>query len=243
MPNICLVQRLDESVTLTAAERTALLRLKTREEQVARGGILQQEAHRPNGLFVVQAGIVMSYRLLRDGRRQILQFYYPGDLVGLSGLFCRTAPEGAAAVRHSIVTPIDRNALAGVLAKHPRLSALLAGLGQIERTLLSDRLAAIGRGSAKARVAALLLELCDRAGDREDAPFYVPLTQEEIGDATGLTAVHVNRMMRELEQEALIERTGGQIRIIDRPRLLSTSDYMDRRLELELELDWIPNPN
>ena len=70
--------------------------------------------------------------------------------------------------------------------------------------------------------------------------FDLPLTQEEIGDATGLTAVHVNRMMRILTEERLIARTGTRLTVLDEPRLARVADYSDRYARLET--DWLPPP-
>ena len=89
------------------------------------------------------------------------------------------------------------------------------------RSILSDRLASIGRTPGRARVGALLCEIAARVrrtGADPDEGFVLPITQEEIGDATGLTAVHVNRMMRALVEDGLIERRNSHVRLLDEPR-------------------------
>ena len=142
-----------------------------------------------------------------------------------------------------MVCPFDRAALADLIVEHPRLSALLLVYCQIERVALTDRLAALGRTSAKARVAALLLELRNRlrATDKNIASvFALGLTQEEIGDATGLTSVHVNRMLRQLEEEGLIARDSGKVTLIDERALARAANYVDRYAALDL--GWLPKP-
>jgi CRP-like cAMP-binding protein len=114
---------------------------------------------------------------------------------------------------------------------------------QIERVALTDRLAALGRTSAKARVAALLLELRNRlrATDKTIAnAFALGLTQEEIGDATGLTAVHVNRMLRQLEEEGMIARDSGKVTLLDERGLGRAANYVNRFERLDLS--WLPKP-
>ena len=126
---------------------------------------------------------------------------------------------------------------------HPRLSALILVYCQIERVALTDRLAALGRTSAKVRVAALLLELRNRlrATDTSIANvFALVLTQEEIGDATGLTAVHVNRMLRQIEEDGLISREAGRVTLIDERALARAANYVDRYQGLDLS--WLPAP-
>jgi CRP/FNR family transcriptional regulator len=106
---------------------------------------------------------------------------------------------------------------------------------------LADRLASIGRTSAKARVAALLVDVLRRlraGGEIVGAGMALPLTQEEIGDATGLTAVHVNRMMRQLSDDGLIVRGNGRVRVTDEARLASVGSHIDRYAAIDLS--WLP---
>lgn len=233
-----------ERVEFSESERNALTRLEERQRHVRRGAVLQRENEAANELFILRQGLMMSYVLLDDGSRQILRFLYPGDVLGLAATMYRDAPESLAALSDSVVCPFDRAMLSDVIAVHPRLAALFLVYAQIERVSLTDRLAALGRTSAKARVAALLLELRNRlrVGDRAISnSFALGLTQEEIGDATGLTAVHVNRMLRQLEEDGLITREAGRVTIRDERALARTANYADRYQGLDLS--WLPRPN
>ncbi|RYG83450.1 MAG: Crp/Fnr family transcriptional regulator, partial [Alphaproteobacteria bacterium] len=154
------------------------------------------------------------------------------------------APETLAALSDCVVCPFDRAALSEMMVAHPRLAAMVFVYSQIERVALTDRLAALGRTSAKARVAALLLELRNRlrATDKTiDNVFALGLTQEEVGDATGLTAVHVNRMLRQLEEEKMIARVGGRVTLLDERALTRAANYVNRYEGLSL--NWLPKPN
>ncbi len=170
---------------------------------------------------MLRKGLIMSYVLLDDGSRQILRFLYPGDMLGISSAIYREAPETLCALSDCTVSPFDRSALTETMVAHPRLAAMILVYCQIERVALTDRLAALGRTSAKARVAALLLELRNRLRHTDKSithSFTLGLTQEEVGDATGLTAVHVNRMLRQLEDEGMIAREFGPIHPARRAR-------------------------
>jgi CRP/FNR family transcriptional regulator, anaerobic regulatory protein len=241
VPGSCFADVLSEYIDLTPAERETLARLEERTRSIKRGGILRRSNDRSGELFVLRTGLMMTYVLLDDGSRQILRFHFPGDLLGLSGLVYPEAPETICAVTESVVCPFDRSALAVLVEGHPRLASMLLAYGQIERVTLTDRLAALGRTSAKARVGALLLEWRSRlrAADKsiEDS-FALSLTQEEVGDATGLTAVHVNRMLRQLEEEGLIAREGQRVTIRDERALTSATNYVDRYQRLDLS--WLP---
>ena len=241
MSGSCFAERLGDLITLTSAEHAALERLEERERPIRRGAAIQRENDRTGEMFVVRKGIFMSTMLLDDGSRQILRFLFPGDMIALSSLAYREAPETLTALSDGVIAPFERSALSEVLAAHPRLAALLLVYSQIERAALTDRLAALGRTSAKARVAAVLIDMRNRlrASDKSIGDtFTLGLTQEEIGDATGLTAVHVNRMLRQLEEEGLIVRENGRVTFTNERALLRAANYVDRYEGLDLS--WLP---
>ncbi|MBX3593157.1 MAG: Crp/Fnr family transcriptional regulator [Sphingomonas sp.] len=230
-------------IELTSTERSALEQLEERQRHIRRGAILQRENEPGDELYILRKGLMMSYVLLDDGSRQILRFLFPGDMLGVSTIIYRESPETLCALSDCVVCPFDRNAFAQLLTAHPRLSALILVFSQIERVALTDRLAALGRTSAKARVAALLLDLRNRLRSTDksiDKVFALGLTQEEIGDATGLTAVHVNRMLRQLEEEKLIARESGRVTLIDARALARAANYVNRYESLDLS--WLPAP-
>ncbi|WP_077510100.1 Crp/Fnr family transcriptional regulator [Sphingomonas sp. LM7] len=230
-------------VDLTGGESAALEKLEERQRHVRRGAVLLRENEACTELFILRKGLMMSYVLLDDGSRQILRFLFPGDMLGISSAIYKEAPETLAALSDCVVSPFDRTALSEIMSQHPRLSALILVYCQIERVALTDRLAALGRTSAKARVAALLLELRNRlrATDKTIANvFALGLTQEEVGDATGLTAVHVNRMLRQLEEDGLIAREGGRVTLRDERALIGAANFVNRYVGLDLS--WLPKP-
>ncbi|MEO6215592.1 MAG: Crp/Fnr family transcriptional regulator [Sphingomonas sp.] len=228
-------------IALTSAEHAALEQLEERERNLRRGATLQRENDVGAELFILRKGMMMSSVLLDDGSRQILRFLFPGDMIAVSALVYREAPETITALTDAIVSPFERSAMSRVISSHPRLAALILVYNQIERATLTDRLAALGRTSAKARVAAILLEMGSRLRmlDKElGNSFTLGLTQEEIGDATGLTAVHVNRMLRQLEEEGVIARVGGRVTLTDERALARAAKFVDRHAGLDLR--WLP---
>ncbi|PKP90508.1 MAG: transcriptional regulator [Alphaproteobacteria bacterium HGW-Alphaproteobacteria-16] len=241
MSGSCFAEILSELVELTPSETSALVRLEERQRHVRRGAILLRENEPGGELFVLRKGLMMSYVLLDDGSRQILRFLFPGDMIGIPSMVYRESPETLCALSDCVVCPFDRAAFSELVVAHPRLSALILALSQVERVALTDRLAALGRTSAKARVGALLLELRNRlrATDKSiDNSYPLGLTQEEIGDATGLTAVHVNRMLRQLEEEGMIARESGRVTLLDPRALAGAANYVNRYEGLDLS--WLP---
>ncbi len=241
MPGSCFAERLGDVVELTASEQEALGRLEERERALRRNMTLQRENDRANEIYILRKGTVMSSVLLDDGSRQILRFHFAGDLLAVSNIIYGDATETITALSDCVVCPFERTALSALMFEHPRIAALILVYNQIERAALTDRLAALGRTSAKTRVAAILIEIRNRIRvlDRTvTSSFTLGLTQEEIGDATGLTAVHVNRMLRQLEEEGMIAREAGRVQFLDERGLTRAANFVDRYANLDL--GWLP---
>jgi CRP/FNR family transcriptional regulator len=238
----CLAERLSHYVRLSEAESLSLATLEEQERAYRRGAVVIRENEGPKELFIVRSGWLHSSGVLGNGSRQILRFHFQGDIVGLPLLAFADSPETVTAVTDVVLAPFGRDKLGQIIADHPRLAALILGLSVAERVALADRLASIGRTSARARVGALICEIVARmrrlGAISETGYAQLPLTQEDIGDATGLTSVHVNRMMRALVEDGIIARNGGnQIRLLDENRLIADSNYIDRT---GLETGWLP---
>jgi CRP/FNR family transcriptional regulator, anaerobic regulatory protein len=238
----CLAERLSAYVRLSEAESLSLSRLEEQERAYRRGAVVVRENEGPRELFIVRSGWLHSSGVLGNGSRQILRFHFQGDILGMPLLAFARPPETVTAVTDVMLSPFSREKLGQIINDHPRLGALILGLSVAERVALADRLASIGRTSARARVGSLICEIFSRmrrlGAVGENGFIQLPLTQEDIGDATGLTSVHVNRMMRALAEDGIIERNGGsQIRLADEKRLIGEANFIDRA---GLETSWLP---
>jgi len=238
----CLAERLSHYVRLSEAESLSLSRLEEQERAYRRGAVVIRENEGPRELFIVRSGWLHSSGVLGNGSRQILRFHFQGDILGLPLLAFAEPPETVTAVTDVVLAPFSREKLGQIINEHPRLGALILAISVAERVALADRLASIGRTSARARVGSLICEIVSRmrrlGAVSENGYVQLPLTQEDIGDATGLTSVHVNRMMRALAEDGVIERNGGNhVRLLDEKRLIADSNYIDRT---GLETGWLP---
>jgi CRP-like cAMP-binding protein len=237
----CFAERLEKHIALTEAERRALARLEENLRKVKRGAMIQRANEPVTELFVLREGRVMSFVILPDGSRQILRVFFPGDFIGSASTVYKRAPESLVALSDAVLCPFDKHGLRTLLDEHPRVAALMFVISQTERVALTDRLASLGRTSAKARVAAFLLDIVSRLRVMDDNigdSFDLKLTQEEIGDAVGLTSVHVNRMIRQMEAEGLISRHNGTITLHDERKLEEIGHFTNRYRDLDL--DWLP---
>ena len=206
-----------------------------------RGAILCRENDATADVFILRQGWVYGCTLLPDGSRQILTLHLAGDMIGLGGTVFPRATETLVALTDVVVATFDLGALRTLFEVHPRLAAVLFARAQVERVQLYDRLTSLGRMPARGRVAGLLLDTMIRLRVVEPwigDSFTMPMTQEEMGDMVGLTAVHVNRMMRLLSETGLIARQGHRITLIDEPGLGLIANHVNR---LDgLELGWLP---
>ena len=241
MGGSCLAERFSRHIRLSTAERQALDGIEEQERPYRRGAVIISENEPARELFIVRSGWLHSSVVLGNGSRQIMRFHFQAELVGLPLLAFRHSPETVTCVTDVLLAATTRERVAALVADHPRLAGLLLALTVAGRVSLADRLASIGRTSARARVASLLCDIYRRMrmlGLADDG-IQLPLTQEDIGDATGLTSVHVNRMMRGLGEDGIIERNGTYLRVLDEARLCVEANFLDRT---DIETSWLPSP-
>jgi CRP-like cAMP-binding protein len=236
-----LIVRLGRYLPLTEHERERIEHAAERERKVPAGSVLIQEGHENDSLYVVQQGWLHSSVRITDGGRQIVRFHYAGDLMGTSSIAWRRAASTLTAVSDCIISQVPKVALGQLFVEAPRLAALLYAVAAAESVAMGDRLTSIGRTGARERLITLLLDMLARlrvtAGGVVDS-FDLPLTQTDLGDATGMTKVHVNRTFRAMEREGLIERKGRRVRIVDEATLIREVDFVDRYGEVAT--DWLP---
>lgn len=235
------LNRFSEFGRLTDAEMAAIEGLGGPQTMLPRHASIRREGDPVTGFFLLSKGWAISSTLLPDGGRQILKFHLAGDVLGTPSMCCDRAVETLTAITPIVVSEVPLPRFGALLEEHPRVAAMFLLSVQRERVSLMDQLASIGRTAADARIAALLLDLNDRLraiGLGSDQGFELPLTQEHIGDALGLTAVHVNRMLRHLETQGLIAREGHRLTIVDRTQIARLAGRPAR--PLRSDLSWLP---
>ena len=235
--------RLAEFHSPSAAEFEILDGLASPIQQVARNRTIRREGDPPQSVYMLAEGWVLSSMTLADGGRQILRIHLPGDMLGSPSVALDKAAETLTAITPVKLRTISLAGLGSLFTRAPHLAALMFLSAQQERVILMDRLCSIGRTSAECRLAALLVHLHDRLsvitpgmGPR----FEHPLTQEQIGDVIGLTAVHVNRVFRALEDKKLILRDGHATELLNIAALRKLSGVPQRTLAQDLS--WLPKP-
>jgi CRP/FNR family transcriptional regulator len=184
----------------------------------AKAALLEQDEPADH-IYNLTQGVVRLYRLLADGRRQIVGFALPGDFLGLA--MSRTNIFSADAVAPVAACRFSRESFAGYVDSKPHLLKRLHELATHELTLAQDQMVLLGRRTAEEKVAAFLLSTRDRWARVNGAHFHVPLpmSRQDIGDFLGLTVETVSRMMTRLAREKAILIVPDGVRILDEDRL------------------------
>jgi CRP-like cAMP-binding protein len=186
------------------------------------------EGERVRHGYILDDGWACKYRLLKDGRRQILNFVVPGDVVGAAGDLIRVSDHSVATLTPCRVHLFPATSFAAVGQRFPRVGEALLWSARRELAMLQERVVDLGRRTALERVAHLILELLHRlrvVGLADDGGFDLPLTQGMIGDALGLSIVHVNRTLRRLNEQRVILYRPGRITAIDTPALERIAEF------------------
>lgn len=194
-------------------------RFKTGEVRLERGAVLIEQDVTRGGLYTVLDGVTMRYRMLEDGRRQIVNFMFPGDLIGLEGAFGEPASHSVEALLATRLCVFDSARYYDLIVAQPSLGYDITWLAAKEETALEEHLVALGRRSARERVAYLAVWLLERARGTCMAKgrnrLEVTITQAQIADMLGLSLVHTNRTIKALEREGLVLWRQGSIEVPD----------------------------
>ncbi len=222
-------------------------KLSDREADVLRSAIAEIQQF-PAGRTLVAAGTPVSlstlliegmiarYKDLSDGQRQIMELHVAGDFVDLHGFLLKRLDHNVGALTPVRVAYVPHDRLAQITAEEPHLSRLLWLSTLMDSAIQREHILSMGRRPALARVGHLLCELYTRLkliGHADESGFSLPLTQLDLADATGLTAIHVNRMLRQLREQGILTFRGGRVEIQDWLRLSRMSDFDPAYLYLE----------
>ncbi|MFJ5369196.1 Crp/Fnr family transcriptional regulator [Bosea sp. CER48] len=172
-------------------------------------------------LYTLYSGWAFRYKSLPDGRRQILNFLLPGDLVGMQASLLSAAEHGIEALTDVELCVFPRRRIWDLFVKMPSLAYELAWLSSREEGLVDDNLMSVGQRNAGERIAALIISLYHRAdalGLVTNDSFAFPLSQQQLADALGLSLVHTSKTWSRLRKAGLFSLSGGRLTLLN-PRL------------------------
>ncbi len=223
-----MIRKLGTFVALSPAELRVLDGLHQRRRFFVAGRDLVHQGQSDQAAYILVSGWACSYKLLQDGQRQIVDFQIPGDFLGLRSVLLQISDHSVEPVTDIEVTEIQVKDLLGAFSKTPRLAAAVLWAASRDEAMVVEHLVGIGRRDAAERVAHFLLELEARlslVGMGGKAGYDCPLSQYLLADALGLSAVHVNRVLRHLREAGMVTFRDGAVIFTDYDRLVEFASF------------------
>lgn len=233
-----LANRLDAFTRLSPDDKAAIAQLSKVARVVQPRRDLIREGETPKFVHLMVDGWACRYKTLPDGRRQIVAFFVPGDFCDLNVYILKEMDHSIGAITRLSVADITREDMDALTARHPRITQGLWWEALVNAAIQREWTLNIGQRTAYERIAHLLVELHMRlktVGLTQNGSCDFPLTQTDIAEATGLTAVHVNRTLQELRRDDLIVLERRQLTIPDIRKLMDAAMFNPNYLHLDHE--------
>jgi CRP-like cAMP-binding protein len=186
-----------------------------------------------DALYTLYSGWAFRFKTLPDGRRQILNFLLPGDLLGLQAALFDAAQHGIEALTDVELCLLPRHKVWALFGQMPELAFDVTWLGAREESHVDENLLSAGRRNAAERIAALIVTLYKRADALAlvtDKTFVFPLSQRHIADALGLSLVHTNKTLARLRRMGMYTQTNGSLTLTNPRALESIAHHFDEEL-------------
>jgi CRP-like cAMP-binding protein len=229
---------------LAKDERYALEQAVTWSKKFEIHRNLISEAEKADNLLIVAHGWACRYSCVSDGGRQLTALLVPGDIANLDTLLFDQVGYGVRTLTDVTIVALPRSRALALADEHPGIARTFTGLAMIENAVASKWIVSLGRRSAHARIAHLLCEIAIRLGidDGNDITFPFPLRQEQIGDLLGLTNIHVNRTVRQLRKDGLIQLCDRVLTIPDVAALRYAAGFDPAYLYMHRHIDAAARP-
>ncbi|NBC19864.1 MAG: helix-turn-helix domain-containing protein [Alphaproteobacteria bacterium] len=223
-----LAQKLSCFVDLSDAELAVLASLHARRRIFTPGRDLVYQGQSAQAVYILASGWVCSYKIQSDGSRQIIDIQIPGDFLGLRSALLRTSDHSFEPITDIEASEVFTTDLLAAFADTPRLATAVFWAASRDEAMVVEHLVTVGHRDADARVAHFLLELGSRLalvrmGSRDE--YDCPLTQYHLADALGLSAVHVNRVLRQLRESGLVTFRNGHVSIHNYENLADLAEF------------------
>jgi CRP-like cAMP-binding protein len=230
-----LIRKLDSTAELTEEDRQALSNLPLRIRELQPDEDVVRDGETPRECCLLIEGMMYRYKLLPNGKRQILAFHTPGDVPDLQSFCLNVMDHSVAALVRCKVGLIPHESLRAVMRSSPRIAEAFWRETLIDAAIFRAWITGMGQRSAHGHFAHLLCEVFTRlraVGMTSDDACKLPITQAELGDALGLSTVHVNRTLMELRSEGLITLDKGCLAILDWKGLAEAAQFDPAYLHL-----------
>ena len=233
-----LIKKLETGLRLSDKERAALERLPMHVEAMRTNQDLVREGDRPSRCFALLDGFAIASKRNGEGKRQIMTFHIAGDLPDLQSLHMKRLDNTISTITPCKVGLIEHEALTDLCARFPRITTALWRETLRDAAIFKEWVLNVGRRDAHTGVAHLICEVVTRlraAGLVREEKCHFPITQNELADAVGISAVHINRTLQELRAAGLITLARGKLELHDWEALKRAGDFQPDYLYLDEE--------
>lgn len=231
-----LIRRLSASAELRPEDVEALSQIRMTRRNLKHGEDLVRVGDRPSVSALVIEGMLCRYHVIKGGARQIMSFHIEGDVPDLQSLFINWMDHNVGAIGPAAVALMPHEDLARALGQSPHLSAILWRETLIDAAIFRQWISNIGGRNALSATAHLLCELVVRAKSvnllEPGGSYRLPLTQQDMGDALGLSLVHVNRTLKKLRELGLAHWEVGRLSVLDWDGLRKIGDFDQHYLHM-----------
>jgi CRP-like cAMP-binding protein len=220
--------KLQNCVALCDQEQQVLIEAVGDARDISEGSHIVQCGDRAHFVHVLLSGWAMRYEILADGSRAITAFLLPGDLCDQHVTVLGVMDHSIMTLTKARVAYLPNGQLESIAQSYPRIAQALWWSTLVDEAVLRAWLVNIGRREAFEAIGHLLCELHARlayVGLTKNADFELPITQEEIADAQGLSVVHVNRSLKRLRDDGYISLARGKLVINDVRRLRDVAGF------------------
>lgn len=228
LENSPLIRKLGAFVALSGQELTVLQALHKRRRTFVAGRDLVHQGQSDQAAYVLASGWAFSYKILQDGQRQIVDFQIPGDFLALRSVLLHISDHSIEPVTDIEVTEILAADLLDAFSRTPRLATAVLWAASRDEAMVVEHLVNVARRDSVKRMAHFLLELGARlslVGLGSKAGYACPLTQYLLADALGLSAVHVNRVLRKLREAGMATFRDGCVTFDNYERLTEFAEF------------------
>ncbi|WP_165611182.1 Crp/Fnr family transcriptional regulator [Sphingomonas jatrophae] len=222
------MRRLAAHSDLDAEERDAVLQLPVQLLEVRSNVDFVRLGEQIDHACLVAEGLVGKFGQTEDGRRQIVSVHIPGEMADLSSLMMPQAATALNSLSSTTILRVAHKDLRALGLRYPSIATAFWRSSVLDGAIVAQWLVNVGRRDARARLAHLFCEMAVRYRllDQSDGRRYtLPMTQEQLGDALGLTSVHVNRTLQHLREEKLLRVERSAVTIMDWKALVRAGEF------------------
>ncbi|MFD2192335.1 Crp/Fnr family transcriptional regulator [Pistricoccus aurantiacus] len=230
-----MIHKLSNCVTLSSRDKDVLRKMITKVVDLEKNTNVKREEEKPDFIHLLMNGWACRYKTLENGKEYIVGFLLPGDLSTLNASILTRMDHSIRTLTRVKLALIPQERIDHIHLYYPNITRAFFWSTLLDESILREWLVSQGGRPAAVRLAHLFCEIMMRsraAGLTDDYSFYMPLTQEELGNATGLTKVHVNRCLRHLRMENLIEIHRHRVSILDWERLQTFGEFQTTYLHM-----------